>query len=221
MEFPSYSHLAKGHLYNCSVPSSWANLQSCAWEGWNTPLKQKSSCLLLLLFFQFFANTLVNVFRVWTQFIVLVTGINWKSNMLKSIYNTSQSYSISVSRKELFPTTLRVRQIFCLSKTLKAAHYISTVLQLTAPDISFPQPRLLLKSSQPHTRALASGTEQDQDISSAGQSSPLYTAPSRKQQAKANLRCSPLWKELTAESPGSCLISDTCLLHSVSEPPEL
>lgn len=56
-----------------------------------------------------------------------------------------------------FPTTLIICQIFCLSNTLKAAHYLSTPLELgIVPNTSFLQPVLLLKIFQPHTRALPS-----------------------------------------------------------------
>lgn len=148
MEFPSCLHLAKGHLHNCSVPSSWANLQSCAWERWNTkPLKQKLKLSVASFIFSVLCKHTCECFACLNQvYCAWNYASNWKSNMLKSIYNTAQSYSISTSRQEPFPTTLRVCQIFCPSKTLKAAHYLSTALQLrTAPNISFPQPSLLLK----------------------------------------------------------------------------
>lgn len=166
MEFPSCLHLAKGHLHNCSVPSSWANLQSCAWECWNTkPLKQKLKLSVASFIFSVLCKHTCECFACLNQvYCAWNYASNWKSNMLKSIYNTAQSYSISTSRQEPFPTTLRVCQIFCPSKTLKAAHYLSTALQLrTAPNISFPQPSLLLKASQPHTRVLLSARRQEQN----------------------------------------------------------
>jgi len=108
MEFPSYLHLARGHWVHLFCTRQLSK-PSVVPMGMLVHKAIKTKIKLPIASF-IFTVLCKNAYQCFLRLNQVHCPCNyasyWKSCMLKSTYNTAQSYSTGASRYELFSTTL-------------------------------------------------------------------------------------------------------------------